>query len=77
MPVEDKPVLKQNIQPTHYGCHNRPEFSSGYWAPDRIYRADGTFESTLVWIEHALTTECVTGRIDNQPLCSGCLRKKT
>lgn len=41
-----------------YGCHNRKPYANDYYAPDRIYRPDGTFYIVQTRIQHAMSREC-------------------
>lgn len=77
MPVDDHPVHPKTIQAagTKYGCNNHKRKPSHYYAPNRIYRNDGTFINTIKkirteWIEYA---ECPAG--SNHPGCDGCIHK--
>ena len=75
MPVDDHPIhpTTQKGSDFRYGCNNSKEKASGYYAPDRVYRPDGTFHivQTLIkseWIkydscpayhDHIGCTDCV------------------
>lgn len=60
MPVDDHPVHeKTKTGPDwRYGCNNhKPRKGNAYYAPDRLYRPDGTFYTVLTriqteWIEY-------------------------
>ena len=47
MPVEDHPVHEKTKKTGEEkpGCYNRTGFAKGYYAPDRVYRPDGTIIS--------------------------------
>ena len=75
MPVEDIPVHeKVSISADKpYGCNGRKGFSKGYYAPDRVYRPDGTFYVVQAWIPYAMSTGCRNFYIwDTDPRCSSC-----
>ena len=75
MPVEEHEVHeKVRISADKpYGCSNRKEFAKGYYAPDRVYRPDGTFHTILSWIPHATSTECRSFYLwSTDPRCSVC-----
>ena len=79
MPVEDHEVHdKVRIQSdTPYGCHSRESFVNGYYAPDRVYRPNGTYYQTLTFIEHATSRECRSFYLwDVDPRCKGCTAAK-
>ena len=49
MPVVDHPV-HQSVKKTgkeRNGCHNRKPYATGYFAPDRVYKDDGTYQTML------------------------------
>lgn len=49
MPVVDHPVhhkVKKTGKELN-GCHNRMPFAPGYFAPDRVYKPDGTYHTIL------------------------------
>ena len=53
MPVEDHPVHEKTKKTGEEkpGCYNRTGFSKGYYAPDRVYRPDGTFYVVQVYLK--------------------------
>ena len=53
MPVLDHPVHPKTIRAADAkpGCYNRTGFAEGYFAPDRMYRPDGTFHIAQVYIK--------------------------
>lgn len=60
-----------------YLCNSRDGFSKGYYAPDRVYRPDGTFHLIQVWIPFAMSTACRNFYIwDTDPRCGGCTSDK-
>lgn len=74
MPVVDHPVHEKTKIDSdfRYGCHDRKPFAAGYCAKDRIYHGDGTFYEVLVYIKHAMTTDCRFDMYANDPACAGC-----
>lgn len=79
MPVEEHEVHeKVRIaagQP--YGCHGRDGVSKGYYAPDRVYRPDGTFYIIQAFIKHAMSDTCRAFYLwDTDPRCEGCTADK-
>ena len=56
-----------------YGCSNRGKFATGYFAPDRVYKPDGTFYIIQRRIPHAMSTACRNFYLwDKDPRCSAC-----
>lgn len=53
MPVEDHPVHEKTKKTGEEkpGCYNRTGFAKGYYAPDRVYRSDGTFYVVQVYLK--------------------------
>lgn len=79
MPVEDHAVHeKVRIQSdTPYGCSNRTGFSKGYYAPDRVYKPDGTFYIIQRLIEHEMSAACRSFYLwEVDPRCSGCTSER-
>lgn len=72
-PVDDHPVHeKVKIDADKaYGCKNRV-MAKGYYAPDRVYKPDGTFYVVQVFIPHRLTTSCKYDFRRTDPRCGGC-----
>ena len=72
-PVEDHPIhpSTQKGADFRYGCHNRRPFSSGYYAPHRVYGFDGLFTVELKWIPFAMSRDCKFD-MPNDPGCEGC-----
>ena len=60
MPVDDHPVHPKTKRAADavYGCHNRKPFSTGYMAPDRVYKPDGTYHIILRRIPFAMSQLC-------------------
>lgn len=60
MPVADHPVHpKTKIgEGFRYGCHNRQPFATGYMAPDRVYKPDGTYHIILRRIPYQNSALC-------------------
>lgn len=48
----------REVTGTKWGCHNRPPFKDGYWSPDRVYREDGTYFETKVFIKNVMSKTC-------------------
>lgn len=76
-PVEDHPVHESTKIDSsfRYGCHNRRGFSSGYYAPNRVYGYDGLYSIELRWIKFAMSTDCKFDLSDRDPGCEGCRHK--
>jgi len=74
MPVIEYAVHEKTIAEPHYGCHNkpRPKIGGGYWAPDRIYRPDGTYYNKRKFIKNVLSKECRHDKSLSDPRCCGC-----
>lgn len=60
-----------------WGCHRRQDFKPGYWAPDRRYREDGTFEVVQTWVPHFGAQDCRNDISLSDPKCKGCPRAGT
>lgn len=60
MPVEDHEVHEKVKQKEgfRYGCNSRTGMATGYFAPDRVYKEDGTYITKLVRIPHVMSTPC-------------------
>lgn len=66
MPVADR-------QPgQHYGCHNRKPYATGYMAPDRVYRPDGTYHIILRRIPLRNSALCKYDMWHSDYGCEGC-----
>lgn len=82
MTVEDHPVHPKTAIKADkpYGCHSRREFLvgvDGYYAPQRKYKEDGTFEMGLEWIPFANSTKCRSFALWNTDArCAGCSTPK-
>lgn len=79
MPVENHEVhAKVKIAAdTPYGCHSREGFATGYFAPDRRYKPDGTFYLVQTRIPHAMSKACRSFYLwDTDPRCAGCTAEK-
>jgi len=79
MPVEEHEVHEKvkisSDKP--YGCHSREKVDTGYFAPDRRYRPDGTYFQILTRIPHAMSKECRNFYLwDADPRCRGCTTPK-
>lgn len=53
MPVDDHPVHEKTKKrgDEKPGCYNRTGYAKGYYAPDRVYRPDGTFYVVQVYLK--------------------------
>ena len=73
MPVDDHPVhIKTKIGANYrYGCNNGIRSTIGYYAPDRIYRNEGTFYVVQRFIENKMSRDCKYD-MKNDPHCEGC-----
>ena len=60
MPVTDHPVHEKTKRAldAKYGCYDRKPYEEGYYAPDRIYKEDKTFEIVQTYIPHNLSRSC-------------------
>ena len=79
MPVEDHEVHEKvrisSDKP--YGCHSRTGLSKGYYAPDRVYRPNGTFHIVQTFIPHAMSAQCRAFYLwDTDPRCQDCTADK-
>lgn len=79
MPVEDHAVHEKvrisADQP--YGCHSRKEFHLDYYAPDRMYKPNGTFYVVQTNVRHAMSSLCRNFYLwDTDPRCAGCTTGK-
>ena len=97
MPVDDievhEKVRKTN---PHAGCYNRGRLvlqpgspgvttvgprSLGYWAPNRVYRPDGSYTMSEAYVETSQTAcrqvgQKVNGEWQDLPECVGCQAEK-
>lgn len=74
MPGLDHPVHEKVREKAgaKYGCHNRRQFSKGYWAPQRRFYPDGSFEVVSVRIPHAMSKECRYDKSLADSKCKDC-----
>lgn len=79
MPVIDHPIHPSTVKDDsfRYGCHTRPaKFKPFYWAPQRRYFPDGSFDMVSVRVPFRMSHDCHSdgenglGREDTG--CSGC-----
>ena len=57
----------------HYGCWNRAPYRKSYWAPQRIYNPDGSFEVISVRIPDNMSKNCRGFYLwHTDPKCAGC-----
>lgn len=64
------------------GCWNRPDkFKPSYWAPNRRYYPDGSFDVVSVRIPFRNSHEChfdgLEGTTGDSARCAGCRHNKT
>ena len=59
MPVDDIEV-HEKVRKTDFraGCYNREGVSDGYWAPNRVYRPDGSYTMSETWVPNTMTKTC-------------------
>lgn len=79
MPVLDHEVHEKVRISTDkpYGCHSRDGVSHGYYAPDRVYRPDGTFYIIQTFIPHVMSDKCRGFYLwDFDPRCQNCTTEK-
>jgi hypothetical protein len=79
MPVEDHAVHEKVkiSDSTPYGCHSREGVNTGYFAPDRRYKPDGTFYVIQIRIPHTMSKTCRSFYLwDTDPRCAGCTADK-
>ena len=58
-------------KPTYETCQIKQRKAS-YWAPDRIYFPDGSFESTSVRVPDTSSTTCRYDMSEIDSRCTGC-----
>jgi hypothetical protein len=77
-PVQDYEVheLTKVSKDYKYGCNNRRAMSKHYFAPNRRYYADGTYQLGQTKIVHAMSTDCRYDLSSNDNACRGCKHKK-
>lgn len=74
MPVEEHPVhhtVKKTGKELN-GCHNRKPFSPGYFAPDRVYKPDGTYHTILRRVHFKNSVLCNYDRWHSDWGCLDC-----
>lgn len=79
MPVpesESSPVTVRKASDL-YSCHNGPRNARGYYAPQRVYHADGTFHMDLVFIWHTMSRECRYDMSLSDSRCEDCTWRGT
>ena len=83
MPVLDHEVHAAVIKTgdARYGCWNRPDkFKRSYWAVDRRFYPDGSFDLVSVRVPYTLSHECrydgKGGLSGDDPSCEGCRHYK-
>ena len=77
------PAGRQDNPPVHemtktgpgwrYGCHDHQAHAKGYYAPNRIYRPDGTFYIVLARIETEWIKYDVCPAEHDHQGCRGCV----
>jgi len=80
MPVEDHEVHEKVkiAADKRYGCWGKGECgqSEGYYAPDRIYKPDGTFYIVQTFIPFVMSTDCRYDLHATDQRCTGCQADK-
>ena len=72
--VHEKTRLKAGFK---YGCYDGKSVKSGYIAPDRQYRPDGTYVVIQKFIEHRMSEKCRNFYLwDTDKFCEGCDKPK-
>lgn len=77
MPGLDYEVHPLTVAGKLAGCHSKPRPKSaaeggGYFAPDRRYFPDGSFEAVCVWVPHEMSTACNYDQAISPERCEGC-----
>lgn len=74
MPVLDHEVHEsvKIDSAARYGCHNRKPYGNGYFAPERLYRPDGSFYVIQSFIKYEMSRECRFDMSIKDPMCEGC-----
>lgn len=77
MPVQDYEVhpKTRRADGQKNGCYNHPPYAAGYWAPDRRYFPDGSFEAICTFIPHTMSTECRFDQVIEPARCEGCIHE--
>ena len=78
-PVEDLPVHEKVKQKAgwKYGCNSSNERADGYYAPDRVYKPDGTFYIVQAYIKNAMSKKCRSFYLwSSDTGCADCQREK-
>lgn len=78
-PVEEYPVHEKVRQKSgfRYGCNSDKVYPLGYYAPDRIYRPDGTFHIVQSWIKVETSRKCRNFYLwSTDSGCADCKREK-
>lgn len=66
-------VHEKTKDSAHYGCWNRAPYRKSYWAPQRIYNPDGSFEVISVRIPDNMSKNCRNYYLwHTDPKCAGC-----
>lgn len=77
MPVIDHPIHDRTREgpDARWGCHNRPEFAAGYWAPGGMvpaYAGSTQMHVQMVFVRHAMSRVCKNDIAETDPKCAGC-----
>lgn len=73
-PVHDKVKIGADFK---YGCNSRKSFADGYYAPDRVYKPDGTFYIIQSFVKRAMSDKCRNFYLwDTDNACRGCTTEK-
>ena len=81
-PVDDHPVHERVIKTDfRAGCYNRGRTRTGYWAPNRVYRPDGSYTMSEAYVETSQTAcrqvgRKVDGVWEDLPECVGCTAQR-
>ena len=55
-----------------YGCHSRKPFARHYWAPQRVFNPDGSFEIISVRVPFVMSRDCRSFYLWDTAKCAGC-----
>lgn len=62
---------------SRYGCHNRKPYAKHYWAPQRIFHSDGSFDVISVRVPSVMSRDCRSFYLwDTDTMCAGCTVKR-
>lgn len=76
MPVEDHPVHPSTMRgaDARYGCHDRPEYVSGYMSPDGLWPSGCSTHQHIKmrFVPHVMSTSCRYDMSLSDPKCHAC-----